>query len=140
MRASNLWTEQEECLLIDSYLDLDKDQMKDLLPSRTWEAIRKKAKSVLGKNSTKRKRWSEFEERILSEFYCNSDIESIRNRLPARAITSIKRKASSMGLSRMKISHDLRRRGSLKALLSKTSEAYYWLGFLAADGWFGDNG
>jgi hypothetical protein len=82
----------------------------------------------------KKQKWSEFEVKYLKENYQTKDMSEIINDLN-RSMSSITNKAYLLDLP-----NRVNRLCSLKPLLSETNEAYYWLGFLMADGHFTNKG
>lgn len=75
--------------------------------------------------------WTTEEKRILEENYWNLKKELLEEMLPKRTWEAIKICAIKLGLSR---NSDLLAKSDPASLLAETPEAYYWIGFLLADG------
>jgi len=75
--------------------------------------------------------WTEKELKYLSLNYYGTPGETLRSNLRNRDLGAINRKASVLGLHKAST-----RLSKASNLLSQTPEAYYWLGFLLADGGF----
>ena len=73
---------------------------------------------------------------LIFEHYESGDFDWLAKKLGKRK-KSITEWARKQGLKR-KI--EVKRRGNLEPLLSGTLESFYWLGFIAADGYIGKNG
>lgn len=77
-------------------------------------------------------KWTENELTYLKENYLTEEKTVITTNLQDRGWGSITKKASVLGLNRGTSKHNA------SILLDETNETYYWLGFLMADGHFGD--
>lgn len=84
--------------------------------------------------------WTEEELKILRENYPNAvknvPKEDLLKLLPGRNWDNITQKASKLKLRKVKYHHV---NGDVSKLLEETPEAYYWAGFIAADGSIRDN-
>jgi len=82
-------------------------------------------------------KWTDKEDQILKEYYPQKSKDDILLALPDRSWNAIWNRAKIIGVKRL---IESRRRSHLENLLSGSSEAYYWIGFLIADGYFKSNG
>lgn len=78
-------------------------------------------------------RWTNEENKILKKYYANKKQKYLIEKISGRSWESIKRHAIRLGLNR---SYDTVRTTCVKKLLKETPKAYYWMGFLIADGHF----
>lgn len=79
----------------------------------------------------KRIRWKTEEDQLLIEKYFKSNIEDLRSLLQNRSWNSIVLRAKMLGIRR----DNINRNGDLNILLEDTPESFYWMGFIAADGY-----
>lgn len=79
----------------------------------------------------KQKMWEEWEINFLKNNYTNLKMLEIRQQLSDRTYSSITNKAHLLGLDNRSINLS-----NVSNLLSGSNEAFYWLGFLLADGHF----
>lgn len=77
-------------------------------------------------------RWSNREIQLLIENYPNSKFSQMKNLLPQRTKQAIQRMARILSLKK----EDQR---NIKFLLSESLKAFYWIGFIFADGWISKN-
>jgi hypothetical protein len=84
----------------------------------------------------KRIRWTNQENQLLRDNYFDCELSELLHLLPERTWNSIKIQARKLGLNRDNIG----RTGDLSFLLEENLEAYYWMGFLMADGHFQSRG
>lgn len=77
--------------------------------------------------------WTSDEIQLILDSYQTHDVNWLAIRLTNHTKMSISRKIANMGLTKPRT-----RKCSLEPLLSETPEAYYWIGFLMADGHFSD--
>ncbi len=77
--------------------------------------------------------WTPEELAFLRENYSTADKRLLISKLRNRKWLAINKKAENLGLSRT-----IAKYNDLSALCQETAEAYYWLGFLLADGSFTD--
>jgi hypothetical protein len=113
-----------------------KNELLNLIPGRSWNSIRKKKKKVSPDSIKACKKWSNEEIKIITENYENLDKGTIMNLLPDRTWDSIKLKSNSIGINR---SYDFLRESKMEILLEDKLEAFYWIGFILADGHINDN-
>jgi len=78
-------------------------------------------------------KWKPCETEILRNIYSNSPRKKLLETFPGRSIDAIKLKAGALGLKK-NINELIA--ADLSVLLRETSDAYYWMGFLYADGYF----
>jgi hypothetical protein len=102
------------------------------LPRRSWTAIQGKA-DVLGIPRVGDRIWLPEEESILRCRYESGSAFEITKLLPNRTWDAITIHAGKMRLSRKRTDYQL---ASVGKLLNGSNEAYYWNGFLLADGHF----
>lgn len=76
-------------------------------------------------------RWTEEDLVFLKNNYNHQNKELLLDQLAPRKWPAIRKKASVLGLK-----HDHFRKSDLRSLLAENPRAYYWMGFLAADGHF----
>lgn len=77
--------------------------------------------------------WTKDEENYLIANYYSEDKLKLISNLKGRCWGAIVRRAKLLGVNRK-----IDKRNSLSNLLQETPEAYYWIGFLMADGHFSD--
>lgn len=82
----------------------------------------------------KQKLWDSWEIEYLINYYTTTDMVNIMNTL-GRSMSSITNKAFQL-----KLPNRTNKLSDLSPLLLETFEAYYWMGFLMADGHFSKNG
>lgn len=70
--------------------------------------------------------WTQEEDEILEKNYKDNH-KNLKELLPKRSKSAISSRAQNKGLK-------IKKNNNLENLLSETSEAYYWIGFLLADG------
>ncbi len=83
--------------------------------------------------------WSDQEDNLLIQYYPLESKQFLCNLFPARSWNGIKQHA----YGKLKLKKEITGRtvnGNLSPLLEETTEAYYWMGFLLADGSFDKNG
>ena len=79
--------------------------------------------------------WTKKEEDTVVQHFAASPRAELLQMLPGRTYSAIKLRAGKLSVSRP---HPDYRNGSLAPLLQTTPEALYWMGFLLADGHFGE--
>lgn len=79
------------------------------------------------------KKWSREEKKILKKHYKRKYKKELMKLLPLRSWNGIIQYAQVLNIKR---SYDLLRDTNVKKLLKETPQAYYWMGFLMADGHF----
>ena len=80
-------------------------------------------------------RWTSAERAVLDKLYPSATPEEIQVAIPTRTWTQIKESATYRNLKL----HRSNYKSDLTPLLQNTPEALYWMGFLCADGHFGDS-
>lgn len=90
--------------------------------------------------------WTPLEDALLKQHHGNAHWTELLRLLPGRSRGAISGRAHFLGLTRSKRNHD-NPRGPLQyrnadatRLVQESQEAYYWLGFLVADGHFSKSG
>lgn len=78
--------------------------------------------------------WSIKEIKLLKAYFPFSTKDKLKFYFPNRTLNSLSLKASELDISR-KLQH----KHNMRKLLEDTPEAFYWIGFLLADGYFVDN-
>ena len=81
-------------------------------------------------------RWSRRDDLILSELYGSSPKESLLKVLPGRSWDAIVIHSGKLGLSRLGYAAKQERESDISDLISGSPVAWYWVGFLLADGHF----
>ena len=95
------WTEEEEELLVEHYVDSSPEELLFLFPNRTLQSI--KAKSwKLGIRKTNPEHWTEEEVWLIKEGYPAENVtnEDLLDMIPNRSWTAIKVKADTLNLKR----------------------------------------
>lgn len=77
--------------------------------------------------------WTDQEISLLRTLYPTGSTRELQEAFPTRNIHALSEYARKRGI---KCLVERNRLGSLSPLLAETNEAYYWMGFIAADGWF----
>lgn len=97
----NAWSEEEKLLVRENYAEASKEEFKELLPERTWNAIQRIAKSLNCSRLdwTTLRDWSPKDLSILQRSYSNVSAEILVKEL-SRRWEAIQAKARSMGLTR----------------------------------------
>lgn len=132
------WNEKDVVYLKNNYNKNNKNELSFYL-KRPWKNIKIKAYSLgLDNPNSKFSNWTEEELMFLKNNYEtnyeNFNKNFIINGLNNKTWAAIENKAYILGLKRnLKLAN-------LSKLLNETPEAYYWLGFLMADGHFANNG
>lgn len=93
---SNKWTKNEIEILTNNYGNLSKEELMQLIPSRTWSSILTKA-NKLGIN--KRYLWTEQEDILLKNNYSTMDINEVLKMFPNRPKHSLIARAIKLGLN-----------------------------------------
>lgn len=93
------WAQNEISIIHKYYLKLGKDRIKQLLPIRTWRAIRAKAtKFGLLLEGKKEPNWTCNELKLLKEARGHLSIRKLQKPLPGRTLHAIWTKSERMGL------------------------------------------
>lgn len=129
------WSPEEEQILIENYLHNTENAVK-LLPHRTIESIRSHANRI-GLKKYFVFNWTPEHIQKLREVYPRGTEEEITRWFPGMNMHAITEYARKRGIYREIIAN---RNGTLEPLLQETNEAYYWMGFIAADGCFQKSG
>lgn len=128
------WNDEEDNYLITNYSNGKKDEMIKKL-NRSWVSIQSRASRFNIKKINVEikgldvKIWSNEEINFLKENYRSLDKEQLIKHLN-RTWSSIQNKAHLLSIEREANGCEI------KNLINKTNEAYYWLGFIMADGHF----
>lgn len=140
---NQLWTQLEIQLLKNNFLMLPTiAEVQCLFPNRSWVSINCKARKLgLMTKGIKLKRlaideWPVEEVTKLKLLYEECYKKDILLAFPNRSWAALKNQAQKLKL-RMKLNRV--KNGDLSKLLQETTEAYYWMGFLLADGHFSEN-
>ena len=123
--------------VIKNYEKTDKEEILNNLKDKTWKSI----KHIGNRHNIKRitkfnNEWKEYEIDYLIENYENTEKEIIINYLKYRTWTSIKLMSGKLKLNR---SNDFFREANMNKLTENNNNAFYWMGFLSADGNFSNN-
>jgi hypothetical protein len=81
------------------------------------------------------KKWTQKEKNIIKKYYRTKEKEKLTELLPNRSWNAIALYAQKLKIKR---SLDFYRATNVGKLLEETPEAYYWIGFLLADGHFSE--
>ena len=136
MSKNPKWSTQEDVIIISLYSNNEKQEMLNKLPIRTWEGIKLRAKTLGIKQYT---RWCDNELYVLKTCYSTYTKEQMVSLLPSRSWRSIKEMANSLNLKQCP-TVKCPSKANLNKLLEDTLQAYYWIGFILADGYFSDGG
>ena len=134
--SENTWTKEEDEIL--QRHAGSKEQLISLLPNRDWlniyQRLRKRDLNVI-----EREKWTDEEDALIRKLYegTPSDLVNLKELLANRSWTAVKLRARRLGLFVDVVA--LHRESRSEALLSDSPEALYWLGFLFADGHFGNS-
>jgi hypothetical protein len=79
--------------------------------------------------------WNKEQEEKLKLLYPKGSWESILKAIPNKSKHAIGTYANNRGIKRKLDFGDTIRKGTLKPLLEENNIAYYWIGFIIADGW-----
>lgn len=128
------WTKEDEQLLRHTFLSLSEERLTQLFPKRNWRAIKDKAfKLGLQKHySLKHPPFTDSEKLLLHKLWPASSIINIRAAFPNRSFSFLNNKANEFGIHCVV---ERNRLGTIKRLLEDSNVAYYWAGFIAADGY-----
>ncbi len=135
------WTKKEDEYVKEKYPLSDKNELL-LVLDRTWNSIQHRAKKnkikrlIIDNKKVKAKIWTDEETIFLINNYQFGDKEFLQDKLQ-RSWGTICQKALSLKLKRLIFNP--KNANSIK-LINETNEAYYWLGFIMADGHFSNNG
>lgn len=93
----NKWLDEERVILKDNYTIKNKEELKALLPNRSWVAIVQEARKL---NVSKGHKWSREELDYLMSNYSKDSKSEILEKLSKRTWGAIVHKANKMGLYR----------------------------------------
>jgi hypothetical protein len=102
------WTEADEAVLREHFLDATVERLLDLFPNRTWIGISRKAwtmgldrlKVPNGGAGAPKRRWEDWEMDLLRRYYAAEISKAeVQAAIPNRRWDSIRAKANQMGLS-----------------------------------------
>lgn len=79
--------------------------------------------------------WTDEEIDIVTKYYANTPICDLKKMLPTRSLGMIRHRAYKLRIKKEYIYPIQTPRSTLEVLLSENLESFYWMGFLAADGW-----
>lgn len=131
------WTEEEIEYVINNYENTSKEEMLNKLNGKTWKSIKHVGNKFNIKRITKfNNEWKEYEINYLIKNYENTSKDELIGCLNGRTWTSIKLMGRKLGLYR---SNDFNRKSNMNKLLENNNNAFYWMGFLSADGHFNQN-
>lgn len=140
-QLTNPWSNDENQILIKNYEHGDINNIYKLLPNRSKVSIQQHARKKLGLKRyvyTNTKKWSTKDQLYLVENYSTESIDILTKNLN-RSWHTIQEHARQNKLTRQKDQYGKYiRHGSskLSPLLEETPQAYYWLGYLLADGYY----
>lgn len=130
------WTVEEDNLLKECY-DSSKEELLSLFKNRTLAAITQRANKKLNifKDRPNYRYWSKQEDDLLRQSYNLTKKELLKLFYP-RSYDSIKLQANKLGLYKLRNEYC---NSNCDKLLEESLEAYYWLGFILADGHISKN-
>jgi hypothetical protein len=140
IRGSNHWSDNEKKLLKENYEHMNRKELLELIHGRTWISLSK----VAGRMNLRRQpfriqiwrdKWSDKEDNIIKEYYLKSEKCELLKLIPDRSWKGIRKRANLFGLKRKEYKIYCK----IEKLLLETPIAYYWIGFLLADGHFVDH-
>lgn len=94
------WDEKEEQIIRDNYGKVEKNKWKELLPDRSYTAIRSKA-GKLGLTESREHEWSDEELKLLSDNAGKLNIKELMKLLPSKTDIAIKSKIKTLGLNKV---------------------------------------
>lgn len=125
----NSWKKHEDDIIRKFYFSFnDKEEISKRLPHRKWHNINRRATSL---GLRKLSMWTKEEEEKLKKIYHNSKDAFLKEMFPSRSMEAVDLHANNMGLKK---GHKNRQESDLSVLLNENPEAYYWIGFILADG------
>lgn len=131
------WTKEEDNILINNYPSGDIKFIYSLLPHRTPVSVQQHARKVLKLKRLiieKTRSWSKDDEKYLLDNFSIHTKDQIVKRLNRKWHT-IEEYARKRGIIRTK-NKQRDNLPTLQPLLEENPQAYYWLGFLLADGYY----
>jgi len=133
-KGLNVWDKKEIKILKENY-NKSIDELCILLPKKERKAILIKRRRF-GLSPIKMYKWDSNDKKLLKKHWSYSKKELIQKLFPSIKWNSIKEMARRLGLKRI-IEY---RKGDLSPLLKENNVAYYWMGFIMADGWISKEG
>lgn len=133
-KGLNVWSKKELIILKENY-NKSISELCVLLPQKERKAILLKRRRF-GLSPKKMYKWDSNDKNLLKKHWSYSDKELIQKLFPSVKWNSIKEMARRLGLKRL----TEYRKGDLSPLLKENNVAYYWMGFIMADGWISKNG
>ena len=122
------WNQERIDFLKNVYNKKNKNELIEIF-NVSWGALRQQAaKFGISRNSDFS--WKEEEIKILKKSYYDGNLNII---CPQRSIAAVSKKARILKLKRKS-----QRKSNLNVLLEENVISYYWMGFLLADGHFGN--
>lgn len=126
---ANQWTVSEDKIIESHYcFENSRAKLLNLLPNRNWRSISKRAIELGFKKKIK---WTKEEDEMLMQVYHNSTDYLLQKSFPLRSLVAVKLRATKLMLSR---GFKNVRKSNLSVLLEESPLAYYWTGFILADG------
>ncbi|RTL01284.1 MAG: hypothetical protein EKK57_05045 [Proteobacteria bacterium] len=130
---TSYWSQEEIQYLIENYGFKETSEISKYL-NRTGQAIRMKA-MYLNVNKKIYREWNQEDIDKLIKHYQSKTKKELLEIFPDRTWSKIKSKATNLKIARQRKNPDIIN-GDCSKLLEETNEAYYWIGFLLADGHF----
>ena len=133
------WTNKEERLLRKYYPRSNWKEILKHLPRRTRLIITFKARDsgIRRISRAHHDSWSDNEDRLLTKIYLNNTAIDTAKKILNRTASAVQERIKKL---KLKHSRDYlespNSTGDLRPLLKETNKAYYWIGFLCADGCF----
>ncbi|HEC66284.1 MAG TPA: hypothetical protein ENI23_13425 [bacterium] len=142
MKKSWYWSPEEGRVLTEYYGVASLSELVELLPGRTYAAVRSKIKYVGLREERGRKFWRSDEDKIIAENYGKLSSYEIASLLPKRTQSAVRGRIDKLSLD-----------GNAYSVVSKCNRKFYWdfdffkvpnpinsywAGFLAADGSIGN--
>lgn len=132
----NHWTEEELQILRDNYADKTAEELERLVPRHPYRSMQQKANKL---GLRKEEYWTPERQRLLKKIYPTASKREIDKAFPGISNHSLQEYARRHGIKKIK-PYGNNRKGDLSPLLKETLEAYYWAGYIAADGWISKAG
>jgi hypothetical protein len=134
------WIKEEDGVLKKYYPYFRWKKLLKLLPNRTKAAIQKRTHSLGIKRIFTEYSWSPKENKLLKKIYLNHSMFDTMKKIPGRTQSAVQERIKKLRLKHSKFYNELpNSSGDLRLLLQETNRAYYWIGFLSADGHFDGN-
>jgi hypothetical protein len=126
----HLWTNQELRLLKECYPIFNKKELTALFPTRSYQAITRKASKLhIAKSKDFKKKlctdtWSEDQYRILREYYSTTGAEKMCRLVPGKSYKQISIKAWNLGLRKLTIDSDISKKWWTPAEIKELKKHY----------------